>query len=223
MKKRVILIIVSIFLSLPLYGKQSIIKLPDPVTDGKVSLEKTINSFRSIRRFSDKALTLKEISQLLWASGGNKVDTITGASRTYPSAGAIYALNFYLIPNNVDGLEPFIYRYDHDEHALVLYKKINIQQKQKLSPGYIARALTAPAIIIIAAEFEKMENRYGERANDYLMMGAGHSGQNIYLTAVSKGLGTVAIGAVWRKELRDFMELPEHETPIYIYPVGNIK
>ena len=77
-------------------GTPSIIALPAPRYSSAISVEEAIFGRRSIRRYKDEPLTLQEISQLLWAAGGQTIDGITGASRSYPSAGGLYPLEIYL-------------------------------------------------------------------------------------------------------------------------------
>lgn len=68
------------------------VELPEPVTRGVVSLERALARRRSIRDFSGEAVTLRELSQLLWAAQGT---TMPGGARTSPSAGATYPLELY--------------------------------------------------------------------------------------------------------------------------------
>ena len=51
-------------------AKAKEIQLPQPVTKGRMSLEEAIAIRRSQRAFSNKELTLGEMSQLLWAAQG---------------------------------------------------------------------------------------------------------------------------------------------------------
>jgi nitroreductase len=50
----------------------------------------------------------------------------------------------------------------------------------------------------------------------------GHAGQNIYLQATSRGMGTVAVGAFTDDEVARVLSLPEDEKPLYIMPIGYI-
>ena len=74
----------------------------------------------SIRSYSDEALELTDAAALLWSAGGLNVDGETGPTRTSPSAGAAYPLDFYLVAGDVQDLAPGIYRYDHMNHKLDL-------------------------------------------------------------------------------------------------------
>ena len=58
---------------MPVYGdsmKEHTIALPEPDIKGNVTVESAISKRRSVRAFSDKELTLKEIGQLLWSAQG---------------------------------------------------------------------------------------------------------------------------------------------------------
>jgi nitroreductase len=51
-------------------------------------------------------------------------------------------------------------------------------------------------------------------------MEAGHAGENLYLQAESLGLATVAVGAFRDDRVRDVVEAPESQRPLYVFPVG---
>jgi len=163
----------------------------------------------SIRNFKDEALTLKDVSQILWAAQG--IDGVTGATRTAPSAGATQPLEVYLIVRKVNGLEPGIYHYNPKKHIVIkrLSKEIDLDYN-------------APVYLIITAAYERTTNRYGERGIRYVQMEAGHAAQNVHLQAVSLGLGTFVIGAFNDNEVKNLLSL-EKETPLYVMPIGKIK
>jgi hypothetical protein len=82
--------------------KRENIKLPQPKTTGRMSLEEAIVNRHSVRSFDNKELSLEEISQLLWAAYGQRdVDSVTGASKTVPSAGALYPMEIYLVSSTI--------------------------------------------------------------------------------------------------------------------------
>lgn len=73
---------------------EALIKLPVPVMEGEISVEKAISRRRSVRRFGTVALSLWQIALILWSAQG-----ITGecGQRVVPSAGAIYPLGVYAV------------------------------------------------------------------------------------------------------------------------------
>ena len=99
-----------------------VIKLPQPRTDGGISVEKALLERRSIRSFSDEALTLEEVSQLCWAAQGVTDDK---GHRTSPSAMAIYPLEIYLLAGNVTGLPSGVYHYSPQGHNLTTISQGN--------------------------------------------------------------------------------------------------
>ena len=199
-----------------------IIDLPEPSFKGTVSVEEAIYKRRSYREFLPQALSLKEISQLLWATGGANVDAVTGPTRTYPSAGGIYPLEIYLVAGNVAQLPAGVYKYNWRTHQLIAIKKGDVRKELAracLGQIFISKA---PATIVLAAVFEKTTVVYGERGYiRYIPMDAGHAAENLYLQATAMGLGTVAVGAFYDEEVKRVLEIKEH--PIYILPVGRIK
>jgi hypothetical protein len=43
------------------------LKLPEPQTTGKISVEEALSRRRSTREYGEDALSLSEVSQLLWS------------------------------------------------------------------------------------------------------------------------------------------------------------
>ena len=73
---------------------EAIIKLPPPVHQGKLSVEEALSLRRTVRHFANRAMDLKQVSQLLWGADG--LSDPRGL-RTAPSAGATYPLDLYLV------------------------------------------------------------------------------------------------------------------------------
>lgn len=198
-----------------------IIDLPAPKLKGSVSVEEALNRRYSVREFQDRPVELSKVSQLLWACGGKRLDGVTGATRTYPSAGACYPLEVYLVAGMVDGVEPGVYRYNHKKHRLELVLAGDVRlmlARSALGQKFIAEA---PASIIITAVYKRTVRVYGERGYlRYVPMDAGHAAQNIYLESVALGLGTVAVGAFIDSKVSAVIGIERDETPLYIFPFG---
>lgn len=199
--------------------KETRIKLPEPVYDSPFSVEKAILKRRSIRRYKDKPLIIKEVSQLLWAASGI---TDKRGLRTAPSAGALYPLEVYVVACNVDKLPPGIYKYRPHEHELQLIKEGD-KRKEICNAALSQSCVENGAIVIIfSAVYERTTRKYGERGIRYVHMEVGHAGQNVSLQAISLGLGTVVVGAFYDDEIKRIMNMPEEESPLYIMPVGRM-
>jgi hypothetical protein len=74
-------LIVSSILSITAIGDEKIINLPEPEMRGKMPVEEAIKERRSERTFTDTPLTLKQLSQILWAAQG----ITEGEKRAAPS------------------------------------------------------------------------------------------------------------------------------------------
>jgi len=201
--------------------------LPAPHTTGSVSVEEALASRRSRRDFADKALTAEQLSQMLWAAYGITSPIpgqpgLRGGLRTAPSAGATYPLEIYAIIGNVEGIEPGVYRYLSDQHAIK--RIVDGDIRQALSEAALGQRMVAqaPASVFFSAIFERTTERYGERGVNYVYMEIGHSAQNAYLQAEALGLGTCAIGAFVDKSVRGLLNLPDNEEPLYLMPFGHI-
>ena len=199
--------------------------LPVPKTDGHTSVEKALTNRRSHRDFQNKALSPDQLAQLLWAAYGissPKPEHSASRSglRTAPSAGARYPLEIYAIIGNVEGMEPGVYRYIAEDHKIVCTVDKDI--RNELCEAALGQSMlkTAPASIFYGAVFDRMTARYGERGQRYVYMDLGHSAQNIYLQAESLQLGTCAIGAFRDSIIKQVLQLPANEEPLYIMPIG---
>jgi SagB-type dehydrogenase family enzyme len=189
-----------------------VIALPKPVLKDGISVEEALSRRDSVRSFSAKALTDKQISQLLWSAQGK---TRRWGGRTAPSAGALYPLELYIA--TPDG----VYRYNPDAHQLILHLKENVSiplTRAALGQGCVREA---PAVIIIAAVYERTTCKYGERGERYVAIEVGHAAENILLQAVSLGLGAVPVGAFSDRQLQEVLHLPPDHEPLYLIPVGH--
>ena len=197
-----------------------VIKLPAPQTKGNMSLEETIARRRSVRNFRNQSLSLSQLSQILWAAQG--ITEPGQGLRAVPSAGATYPLELYISigKSGVDGLEAGLYHYEVPVHSLRQIKK------EDLSAALTAAALgqrpisQAPVTLIVVAVYERIVRHYGQRAERYIAMEAGHIGQNVHLEAVALGLATVMIGAFDDNRVASVLELGKSVEPLYIMPLG---
>ena len=199
---------------------QNIIQLPQPNLKSNTSIEEALYKRRSIRDYSNGQLSLSKVSQILWAAQGI-TDKAEGL-RTAPSAGALYPLEIYLVAANVKDLNPGIYKYSPQNHSL---QKISEGDKRiEISDASLKQEsiTSASAIVVITAIYERTSVKYGKRTERYVDMEVGHVGQNIYLQAVSLGLGTVMMGAFEDDALKKVLELPDNEHPLALYPLGKI-
>lgn len=193
----------------------TLIQLPPPRLKGELSVEEAIYKRKSARRFSPTPISIQEVAQLLWAAYGT-IDN----RRTIPSAGATYPLEIYLAASRVEELDPGVYKYLTRRHALELVKKGDVADRLAAACSYQMIVERAAANVVIAALSRRTTAMYGERGIRYVLLEAGHAGQNIYLQAEALNLRTVAIGAFNDSEVRFILGMPRELVPIYVFPVG---
>ncbi|MBN1898268.1 MAG: protein-L-isoaspartate(D-aspartate) O-methyltransferase [Spirochaetes bacterium] len=208
----------------PMTGKyiEGKIQLPKPVLKGDMSVEEAMYKRRSVRDYTEESLSLKEVSQLLWAAGGVNVDGITGASRTAPSAGGLYPYDLYLVAFNVKELEKGLYEYVPEENILRHVKSADLRAKIVQVTYFQGMFKKAAAMIVYAMDYAKVEARYGSRGKTrYAHMDIGHSAENVYLQCESLGIGTVAVGSFDDRAMGKVLDIGKDI--VYLLPLGKKK
>ncbi|MEM0453843.1 MAG: SagB/ThcOx family dehydrogenase [Sulfolobales archaeon] len=203
------------------------ILLPLPKKLTTMTVEESILMRKSIRDWANEPLSIMQLSMVLWATQGIVEDYYGWLRRVAPSAGATYPLEIYVVIGNnsviiEEGkyIQAGIYKYDFKRHSIKLVavgdRRLALWDAS-LKQDWVR---DAPISIVICAVYERTTNRYGERGNRYVILEAGHVGQNIYLMSTSLGLGTVAIGAFYDDEVAKVIFASKNEKPLYIFPVG---
>lgn len=166
----------------------------------KTTLEEAIVTRRSVRKYSPSPLSVSELSSiLLWSIGGS--------IRPYPLLGN-YRVTCYLVVRNVTELGPGVYRYLPEEHELEQLVRGDFSMRlaaAALGQEWVARA---PINIVLCTASDSPDAE----------LEAGMVGQNIYLSATSLGLGTVAVGAFYDDDVASLLRVDER--PLYIFPIG---
>jgi SagB-type dehydrogenase family enzyme len=196
------------------------ITLPRPALTGRMSLEEALHTRRTVRSFEPTPLSFDQLSQLLWATYG--IAASGEEKRTAPSAGALYPLDCYVAAGEegVEGLESGVYHYLPSSHALAVLVSGDRR-------GEVARAslgqmwmVEAPVMVIIAAEYQRISGKYGDRGVRYAHLEAGHAGQNLFLQGTALGLGTGIVGAFEDDAVAGALKLPPEHEPLLIVPLG---
>jgi SagB-type dehydrogenase family enzyme len=198
------------------------VKLPKPKYRG-LTVEEAIEKRRSVRDYSPKAISILQLSQLLFAAQGITGKMYGQPLRSAPSAGALYPFEIYLVVNNAQGLPQGIYHYAIRNHELELVKAGDFSS-QITSAGLEQEMLgEADVTFVLSAIFDRVRHKYGERGYRYVYIEAGHISQNIYLQAVSLGLGSVSVGAFLDEKVNQLIGIDGHkEAVIYLHAVGTL-
>jgi len=197
------------------------IKLEKPAFQER-NLEGLLQGRFSCRSFKDKALTLEQISNILWATCGVKFDSVTGATRTAPSAGATNPLELYIVVgrNSIDTLKDGVYHYLIEEHGLEIIARGD--KRDSLADACLGQDFIsqAPVSLVIAAKLERTTKRYGPRGERYVYIETGHASQNTYLAVTNLNLGTVEVGAFVDENVLQVLGLEKDCIPLIVMPIG---
>lgn len=113
--------------------------------------------------------------------------------RSYPSAGAAYPCEIYVLALGIDGLEAGFYHFSVKDFSLY-----------RLRGGYESLALlkrgrpdlemlkTTPAVFLVSTVFWRSAWHYGDRAYRYATLDAGHLIENLVQAGTGMGIQTIA-------------------------------
>jgi SagB-type dehydrogenase family enzyme len=197
------------------------------LTVGNMPLIEAINRRQSHRRYTAEALTLEELSFLLWAAQGVQEIAKKGDAtrRTVPSGGSRHPFELYLVVNRVNGLDPGLYRYLPLDHKLC-FLWADPELSNKVTKACRKQAFVGKgALVFIWTTLPyRAEWRYSIVAHKMIAMDAGHSCQNLYLAGEAIGAGVCAIGAYNQQELDALLKVDgTDEFTIYAGVVGKVK
>jgi SagB-type dehydrogenase family enzyme len=163
----------------------------------------------STRNFDDqRPITLEELSRFLDGTArvlsqgtsrlalGEESPSVTYTFRPYPSAGACYELELYLVIDKCEGLARGFYHYDAGEHALVPIEVRSTELDVLLMRAAFAMgAPIAPQVLITTtARFGRISWKYSSIAYALILKDVGVLMQTFYMMATDMGLGGCAIG-----------------------------
>lgn len=213
-------------IELPVNGAVKLIHLPEPdlLVDKEVNFLELIELRTSVRQYNQVKISLKDLSYLLWCTQGVKMIAPSGNTtlRNVPSAGARHAFETYLLINQVEGLEPGLYRFLALEHSLIAVD-ISDEITTELTKAFMNQKMipTSSVTFIWTAVAERMTYAYGERAYRYLHLDAGHVCQNLYLAAQTINYGACAIAHFDDEKLNQALKIDgENQFAIYAASVG---
>jgi SagB-type dehydrogenase family enzyme len=190
--------------------------LPPIAADFSANLGEVITGRRSAKSFSGREMGYQELAFILERSAG--VTEPTRLLRAYPSAGAMYPLEVYVVALAVKGCEHGLYHYSVHEHSL---RQIRAgDYRDRLAEVLFADGLvtTASAAVVLSAVFHRGQIKYGERSYRMVLIEAGHLAQNVLLSAAAQRTGSVPVGGFLDDELNEMLGLDGLEESA-LYPL----
>jgi SagB-type dehydrogenase family enzyme len=182
--------------------------LPPAQQGGGKPLYEALKDRRSTREFSDQALPVEMLSNLLWAAFGiNRPDT---RGRTAPSAHDWEEIDLYV------ALERGLFVYDPDYHLLRNWLARDVRAQTGLQ-SFVAEA---PVNLVYVADLSRMVQASPQELAQYPGPDAGFIAQNVYLFCAAEGLATVVRGMLDRPALAALIGLSSRQQIILAQSVG---
>jgi SagB-type dehydrogenase family enzyme len=188
---------------------------PDNIDDSKSSLLKVLDERRSIRRYGSRLVSVGELSYLLYHSARikeifrSKEGTLT--KRPYPSGGARYPLEIYVVNNRIRGLQRGIHYYDPLKHKLNLIHKNNSFQKRFnrfiMDVQHPLMNREPDVLFIITAVFARTMWKYEKLGLSLILSDLGCLYQTMYLIATELKLAPCPIGKTEEEIVKKWLNL----------------
>jgi SagB-type dehydrogenase family enzyme len=187
------------------------IKLNAPELDKGQPVMQALQNRKSQREFSDRALSMQHLSELLWAANGvNRED----GRRTAPSAMNKHLIDVYVM------LQEGVYLYEPEKRQLTPL----VEGDSRPLAGMQDFVATAPVNLIYVAGFDRLKDLpFPMDENTKLSLAsldAGHNAENVYLYCASEGLAVVVRGAVDRERLGNAIKLGPEQKVVLTQTVG---
>jgi SagB-type dehydrogenase family enzyme len=192
------------------------LQLPAPLVRS-FPLDKALQDRASERELGGPALSLSEISKLLWSAQGEN----RPGKRTVPSARARYPLELYVAVAKGDGVAEGVYKCSPKDHSMTRVKDGSPQALL----GDVCKGqpwiLGAPAIFIFSGVSSRMGD--GQAADLYTFWESGAAVQAMLLQATASGLGARVVSGVDLAAVQAAAGLAKDERVSVIVPVGRPK
>jgi SagB-type dehydrogenase family enzyme len=211
---------------------------PDDTRLVEPDLGRVLRARRSMYGRYDASPDVVDLATLLgYAAGTSRVSRVPTANgpgrpirlRTYPSAGARYAVRPAVVARSVTGLAPAVYAYEPDDHALLRVGPLpSDADLMRSSPMFgtgdgtaTIDATSLPALICLVGELTYEREKYGIRAYRLLLLECGHLAENLVLVATAMGLATVPLAA-FHDDATNRLVLADgtHESVLYVLPIA---
>ncbi len=166
-------------------------------------LTDVIVSRKSSSKFSGtKKISLKELSTIINFSIALRKET--GDYRVHPSGGGRYPLEYYFLIQNSEELKTGVYHYNVRDHSLEYIKEISKEEIPKITKKY-EWVTNAAVVMFVTSIFDRNIRKYGERGYRYILLEAGHVGQNVYLANTALGLTVRAVAGTNDLKVEDII------------------
>ena len=210
--RKVQLLLLCLFISVATFAADKVIRLPKPNLNRNSEVMEAFANRHSTREYAAKALTLTDLSDLLWAANG--INRPEEGKRTAPSAMNKQDVDVYVV------LPEGTYLYDAKAHQLNLVAE---GDHRGAVAGGQAFVKSAPVSLLLVSDL----SRLGDAKNTHTqLMGAVDAGivsQNISIFCSAAKLATVPRASMDTAKLKSVLKLTDTQLPLMNHPVGYSK
>jgi SagB-type dehydrogenase family enzyme len=171
------------------------------LTQQEDSFTAVLERRRTVRNQAERPVTRAQLGELLFRAVGLRhadlADRDQKEARPYPSGGAIYETEVYVLVHRCEGLEPGLYAYRLEEHALyrVEAREKELERLLELAAAGMVRTAFPQVMLLFTACFERMSWKYETMAYAAMLKHVGVIIQTLYLVATAMGLAPCALGS----------------------------
>ena len=207
--RKVQLLLLCLFISVATFAADKVIRLPKPNLNRNSEVMEAFANRHSTREYAAKALTLTDLSDLLWAANG--INRPEEGKRTAPSAMNKQDVDVYVV------LPEGTYLYDAKAHQLNLVAE---GDHRGAVAGGQAFVKSEPVSLLLVSDL----SRLGDAKNTHTqLMGAVDAGivsQNISIFCSAAKLATVPRASMDTAKLKSVLKLTDTQLPLMNHPVG---
>lgn len=187
--------------------------LPPPGDLPPASVQDALAGRRSYRAKTEFRWSAQSLSDLLHHSFGiaqNLTGAEVGSRRAYPSAGARFPVEMYIIARGVAQLESGLYHYAPIGHVLEAMIPREITEEVQAVYGY-EWIVDAQLILVMTGELSRALSKYAERAYRFALIEAGHLAQDVLLTAATMNAPAAPVAGFADGRLTRLLDLTHSE------------
>jgi SagB-type dehydrogenase family enzyme len=190
------------------------LQIPQITSQNSRSLFDILEDRKSDRRYGNRFLTLEELSNFLYHTARVKriVKSKNGAltRRPYPSGGARYALEIYVVNNRIKDIKKGIHFYDPLNQQLnLISENSTYRRKFNIFTRDVSAAVTRDpdVIFIITAVFARTMWKYDKLSLSLMLTDLGCLYQTMYLVATQMNLAPCPIGKTQEHLVKNWLNL----------------
>jgi SagB-type dehydrogenase family enzyme len=179
------------------------------------SLATVLRRRRSPTSYNSSPISVDQLGQLLGGACGVTGELVLADRaiplRAYPSPGALYAVDVYLVPTRVEGLAEGVFRYDTARHALVAVHDRPVDPASFCLPDVRAVVNGVAVFIALTICLPRATPKYGDESYRILVAEAGCIAENLILVAHALGLRAGPFTGVFDSLVDQAIGLDAHE------------